>query len=114
MKETKTKSRREKREEKKRRHRKRNAGVLASLILITFAFYAVLTLVNQQTQIAEKQAELEELEDAILVQEVMNEEIEEVYELDDDENDEYIERVAREEFDYSMQGERVFVNVAGE
>ena len=35
-------------------------------------------------------------------------------ELDDSENDAYIERVAREEFDYSKQGERVFVNVAGE
>ena len=56
----------------------------------------------------------EELNDEIVIQEVKNDEIKQVYELEDAENDAYIERVAREEFDYSKQGERVFINIAGE
>lgn len=98
----------------KRSIKKRNINVALSLVLIIFAFYAVFTLVNQQLEIAEKQQELESLQDQIVVQEVKNDEMKQVYELDDDENDAYIERVAREEFDYSKQGERVFINVAGE
>lgn len=93
---------------------KRNIHIVISLSLILFAFYAVVTLVNQQIEITEKREQLEELQDQIVIQEVKNDEIQNVYELDDDENDAYIERVAREEFDYSKQGERVFINIAGE
>lgn len=98
----------------KTKNRKRSVKMALSFFLIVFAIYAVVTLVNQQVEIAEKKQELEVLQDSILIQEVKNEEIKQVYELDDDENDAYIERVAREEFDYSKQGERVFINVAGE
>lgn len=98
----------------KRSGKKRGVNIALSISLIVFAFYAVFTLVNQQMEIAAKKQELEELQDTIVVQEVKNEEIKQVYELDDDENDAYIERVAREEFDYSKQGERVFINIAGE
>lgn len=98
----------------KRSRKKRSVNIVLSLSLIIFAFYAVFTLVNQQMEIAEKKQELEELQDTIMVQELKNDEIKQVYELDDDENDAYIERVAREEFDYSKQGERVFINIAGE
>ena len=49
-----------------------------------------------------------------MLQEIKNDELNEIYNLDDDENNAYIERVAREEFDYSKKGERVFVNIAGE
>lgn len=98
----------------KRTKKKRGINIALSLSLIIFAFYAVVTLVNQQTEIAEKKEELEEVENTIVVQEVKNDEIKQVYELDDDENDAYLERVAREEFDYCKQGERVFINIAGE
>lgn len=94
--------------------KKRKFNIVLSLFLIAFAFYAVVTLVNQQIEIAEKKEQLETLQNTIVVQEVKNDEIKQVYELDDDENDAYIERVAREEFDYSKQGERVFINIAGE
>lgn len=98
----------------KRSKKKRNVSIVLSLSLIMFAFYAVFTLVNQQMEIAKKKEELEQLQNNIMVQEVKNDEIKQVYQLDDDENDAYIERVAREEFDYSKQGERVFINIAGE
>ncbi len=93
---------------------KRLAKVFLSGLVIVFAFYVVITLVHQQVEIAEKKAQLEELNEQIVIQEVKNDEMNRVNEFDDAENAEYIERVAREEFDYSKQGERVFINVAGE
>ncbi len=99
---------------KKGLDKKRFFSVTLSLILIVFAFYAVFTLVNQQVEISEKKEQLSALNDEIVIQEVKNDELKQVYELEDEENDAYIERVAREEFDYSKQGERVFINIAGD
>ncbi len=92
----------------------RFAGTCISIILIVFAFYVVFTLVDQQVEIARKKEQLQKLNEEIVIQEVKNDEMKQVNEFDDSENDAYIERVAREEFDYSKQGERVFINVAGE
>ncbi len=101
-----------KRQEKKRMSK----GTLAviSTVLAIFTLYAVVTLVNQQLKIAEKKEELAQIQDEIFLQEVKNDELNDIYNLDGEENDAYIERVAREEFDYSKQGERVFINIAGE
>lgn len=99
---------------KKQNENKRLIGTLLSAVIILFAFYVVFTLVHQQVEIADKKAQLEELNNQILIQEVKNDEMKQVNEYDDSENDAYIERVAREEFDYSKKGERVFINVAGE
>lgn len=93
---------------------KRFISVALSTLLIVFAFYAVITLVNQQIEISEKREQLSALNEEIVIQEVKNDELKQVYELEDAENDAYIERVAREEFDYSKQGERVFINIAGD
>lgn len=103
------------------RSRKRNNSdgkklirAVVSALLVVFAFYVVFTLVHQQVEISEKKEQLEALNEEIVIQEVKNDELKQVNEFDDSENDAYIERVAREEFDYSKQGERVFINVAGE
>ena len=105
---------RKRKDRRKRSDGKRLIKAVVSAVLVVFAFYVVFTLVNQQVEIAEKKAQLEEINEEIVIQEVKNDELKQVNELDDSENDAYIERVAREEFDYSKQGERVFVNVAGE
>ena len=93
---------------------KKFTRVCISVVLIVFAFYVVFTLVDQQVEISKKKAQLDQLNDEIMIQQVKNDEMKQVNEYDDSENDAYIERVAREEFDYSKQGERVFINVAGE
>lgn len=105
---------RKRKDSRKKSDGKRLLRAVLSGVLVVFALYVVITLVNQQVQIAEKKAQLKELNDEIIIQEVKNDEMKQVNEFDDSENDEYIERVAREEFDYSKQGERVFINVAGE
>ena len=105
---------RKRKDSRKNSDGKRLLRAVISGVLIVFAFYVVFTLVNQQVEIAEKKAQLEALSEEIVIQEVKNDEMKQVNEYDDSENDAYIERVAREEFDYSKQGERVFINVAGE
>ncbi len=101
---------------KKRKKKFLTKGNLAviSVILAVFTLYAVITLVDQQMKIAEKKEELGKIQDEIFLQEVKNDELNDIYNLDDEENNAYIERVAREEFDYSKKGERVFINIAGE
>ena len=99
---------------KKSSDKKRFISVALTIVLVVFAFYAVFTLVNQQVEISEKREQLSALNDDIVIQEVKNDDLKQVYELEDAENDAYIERVAREEFDYSKQGERVFINIAGD
>jgi len=99
---------------KKTKSNKKFVSFVISIAVIVFAFYAVVTLVDQQLKIAEKKEELASLQNEIFIQEVKNDDLNNVYNLEDSENDAYIERVAREEFDYSKQGERVFINIAGE
>lgn len=104
----------DKMKKKKSSDKKRFISVALTIVLVVFAFYAVFTLVNQQVEISEKREQLSALNDDIVIQEVKNDDLKQVYELEDAENDAYIERVAREEFDYSKQGERVFINIAGD
>lgn len=76
--------------------------------------YAVITLVNQFVDISDKKQQLEALREQIVVQEIKNDQISEVKNYSDNELAQYIEQIAREDLDYIREGERVFVNIAGE
>lgn len=82
--------------------------------MFAFAIYAVITLVGIHSQIAEKRAELEEIQGEITVQEIKNDEMNRMYNYSDDEFADYIERIARDDLDFVKSGERVFVNVSGD
>lgn len=84
------------------------------VVVLVFAVYAVITLVDLYSQIGDKKNELEALNDEITVQEIKNEEMENLYNYSDEEFSGYVEQIAREDLDYIKQGERVFVNVAGD
>ncbi|MGN0498933.1 MAG: septum formation initiator family protein [Acutalibacteraceae bacterium] len=93
---------------------KKKRNIVFGVILGLFAAYAVVTLISQQIQINQKQSELSELEDKILIQEVKNGEVEAVYNSDEDKNEEYIKKIARDQLGYAEPDERVFINIAGE
>lgn len=93
---------------------KKKRNIIIGVCFGVFIVYAVVTLISQQVQINQKRAELSELEDKIVIQEVKNGEIEDVYNSDDQENEEYIEKIARDELGYAEPDERVFINIAGE
>lgn len=97
----------------KPKHKKRSKkNIILASALGVFVIYAVVTLINQQIQITQKTNELDELEDKIVIQEVKNDEISEIY--NSGENEEYIEKIARDELGFAYKGERIFINIAGE
>ena len=83
-------------------------------VALVFAVYSVISLVSLYSQIGQKKSELESINAQIEVQELKNEEMSELYNSSDEEFSRYIERIAREDLDYIKEGERVFVNVAGD
>ena len=88
--------------------------ILLYLAAIGFAFYAVITIINQNVQIAEKKAELSELQQQINVVEIQSQYLEKVRGYEGEQLSEYMEKIAKEYLGYVGEGERIFINVAGE
>ena len=100
-------------QEVKSKKKKRSKKLIALYVFVgVFVVYTVIALILQQGQISEKQAELQQLNKKIEVQELKNEELNDIYNLSDEENKEYIEKKAKEE-GYLHSGERVFINISG-
>ena len=88
--------------------------ILLYIAIIGFAFYAVITIVSQNSQIAAKRAELKEINQQINVVEIQTQYSKKVLNYEGDERSEYIEKIAKEELGYVSEGERIFINVAGD
>lgn len=93
---------------------KKSKYILLYLAIIGFAFYAVITIINQNIQIADKKAELNELNKQINIVEVQTKYLEKVKGYEGEELEEYMEKIAKEEMGYISEGERIFINVAGD
>lgn len=97
---------------------KKRQNWILYIAVIAFSLYIVVTIVDQQIQISNAKAELEELNNTISIQKIKNEELKQVADaVDSDDLDlfaDYIEKVARVEFDYVKPGESVYVNIAGD
>lgn len=96
----------------RKKHRLRNFLLYAAAI--GFAFYAVITIINQNVRIAEKKAELRELQQQINVVEIQSKYLEKVRGYSGQELSDYMEKIAKEELGYVGEGERIFINVAGD
>ena len=88
--------------------------LLLYLAAIGFVFYAVITIIDQSVKISEKRAELSELQQQINVVEIESNYLEKVQNFQGDELAEYMEKIAKEDLGYVSDGERIFINVAGE
>ena len=93
---------------------KKKKYILLYLAIIGFAFYAVITIVNQSIEIAKKKEELIELQQQINVVEIQTQYIEKVQGYTGDDLNKYIEKIAKEDLGYISEGERIFINVAGD
>ncbi len=93
--------------------RKKGKNIFLKLAVLAFCAYVIVTLVNQQVQISQKREVLDSLNQQISMQNIKNEQMKRVVESSEEENQTYIERVARESLDFAKQGERVFINIAG-
>lgn len=96
--------------EKKRKKR----YLLLYLAIIGFVFYAVITIINQNVQIADKKSQLKDLQQQINVIEIQTQYLQKVQGYKGDELSEYMEKIAKEELGYISEGERIFINVAGD
>ena len=94
--------------------RKKGRYILIYLAIIGFVFYAVITIINQNVQIAEKKAELTDLQQQISVVEIQSQYLKKVQNYKGDDLKKYIEKIAKDELVYVGDGERIFINVAGE
>ena len=92
----------------------RPAYVLIALAAVAFLIYSMVSIIGIQSQIRERKADLDELKDQITVQEIKNQEIQELYESTGSDFSALAEQIARDDLGYIKEGERVFVNVAGE
>ena len=88
--------------------------LLIYLAAIGFVFYAVITIIDQSVKISEKRAELSELQQQINVVEIESNYLERVRNFKGAELSEYMEKKAKEDLGYVSDGERIFINVAGD
>lgn len=93
---------------------KKKRYILLYLAIIGFAFYAVITIVNQNVQISEKKSQLKDLQQQINVVEIQTQYLQKVQGYTGDQLSEYIEKIAKEDLGYVSDGERIFINVAGD
>ena len=93
--------------------KKKKYRFLLITAVVIFALYAAYVLISQFYQIDKKQSELDALNNKISVQEIKNDKLTDIYNLSDKDNEEYIEKKAKED-GYLHAGERVFVNISGD
>ncbi len=98
-------------EQKKKRHPFRYFVIGG--VFIAFLIYSVFAIADINQRIKEKQSQYDALRNEIQIQELKNSELEYVLNYSDEEYLEYVINKAHKDLDYVRQGERVFVNSAG-
>lgn len=99
-----------------RRFFSRPVIVVIALVAVAFLIYSMISIIGIRSQIRERKAELDALQEQITVQELKNEEVQKLYDSTGTDSDfsSLAEQIARDDLDYIREGERVFVNVAGD
>ena len=80
--------------------RRKKRYILLYLAAIGFTFYAVITIINQSVKIAEKKAELSELNQQIKVVEIQSAYLEKVRGYTGQQLSDYMEKIAKEDLGY--------------
>ena len=90
--------------------------VVIALVAVAFLIYSMVSIISIKAQIRERKAELDDLNEQITVQEIKNADIQKLYDSTGTDSDfsTLAEQIARDDLDYIKEGERVFVNVAGD
>lgn len=96
---------------KKKKHPLRYIALGA--VVFVFLISSFITIATTNKHIAEKQKELDSIKSEIRIQEIKNAELEHVLNYSDEEYLAYVISKAHTDLDYVRQGERVFVNSAG-
>ncbi len=89
---------------------KRRFSFIMTVLFISVAVVFVVSLVAINKEIKEHKAEVEQLQSQCEAQEAENDELQSM--VDSGNQDEYIEKVAREKYGYINQGDRVYQDIA--
>lgn len=92
--------------------KRKSKNLLLKLALAILAIYAVVCIVNQQIVIAEKKQEVNSLNAQLQNQQMENAEMREM--SGSENNEEYLERAARESLGYGYGDETQYVFISGE
>lgn len=93
------------------KRKKNRKNIILRVCIFAFVVYAAVILIDMQVNLADKKQELIALELTIEAQRLENAELER--QLDAGADDEYIERVARDQLDYVYPEERVYIDISG-
>ncbi|MBQ7595515.1 MAG: septum formation initiator family protein [Clostridia bacterium] len=92
------------------KEKKRRFSFILAVLFISVAVIFVVSLVAVNKEIKEHKAEVEQLESQCEAQEAENDELQSM--VDSGNQDEYIEKIAREKYGYIEQGDRVYQDIA--
>lgn len=87
-------------------------GRILKIAILCFALYVSYSMVTQQAQIRERDEELAAVKAMIVQQEQKNKKAQRLLTLGDDE--EYIERIAKEKLGYAYPNEHVYIDRSAE
>lgn len=90
---------------------KTRKSIIVRLCVFAFVAYAAITLIDMQVTLAERKQEAELLARRLEVQRIANKDLERQLAAGVDQ--EYIERVARDQLDYVYPDERVYIDISG-
>lgn len=91
--------------------RKRKKSIILELAVVAVAVYFVASYVQVQVQINQAGQKCDEISAVYNAQQLENKELQRL--LDSGSEEEYIERIAREQLGYVKPDEKVFYDVAG-
>lgn len=93
------------------RKKRTKKSLSAKICIAVFTLYLVVCLVNLQVSISEKRAEYEQIEFKISQQYSENKNLERI--LNSDNDDEYIEKIAREKLGFAYPDEKIYIDISG-
>lgn len=96
---------------KEKQKKKRRSSILILMACFVFVGYFVVTIASQQTQLKAARQEKAALQSELNEQLLSNKELSRL--IDNGDEAEYIERIAREKLGYFMPEERVFYDISG-
>lgn len=88
------------------RNKTKFTSIAARLALCALGLYLIVSLVMEQVEIVSMRHSLEAAQEQLTTQQQQNDELRRVIESGNE--DDYIERVAREKLGYARQNERIF------
>lgn len=89
--------------------KQRSFSFILLVVIVAFAIYFAVSLVSSAKEIQSKQAEIDELKTQCEQQLAENDELQGI--IDNGDQDDYIEQVAREKYGYIKPGERVYQDI---